>query len=308
VRLLLRRSGVGAIVGGMVAVISLAGGVLAGPVHASVAAPRAASGAGARGRAAAGPDVVAAEGELVNLTSGRRLWSRGMNGARPVASITKVMTALVVLHAGHLGRRIRVTYAAEEYARAHDASSAGLHPGDVLTTRQLLEGLLLPSGADAAYLLATSYGPGRLAFVARMNATARRLGMTGTHFSNFDGLPWPTEESNYSTPRSLLLLARAVLARPMFRGIVAQRRHRIAPAAAHHGYLWRNTNLLLRRYPAAIGIKTGFTAGAGYCLLFAARRRGQLLAGVVLDTSVTNPGLRFSTAASLLNWGYRRVR
>jgi D-alanyl-D-alanine carboxypeptidase (penicillin-binding protein 5/6) len=92
------------------------------------------------------------------------------------------------------------------YVRAHNASSAGLRPGDKLTARQLLYGLLLPSGADAAYTLAKAYGPGLRAFVAKMNATARLLGMRRTHFSNFDGLPYPTSYSNYSTAANLLVL------------------------------------------------------------------------------------------------------
>jgi serine-type D-Ala-D-Ala carboxypeptidase (penicillin-binding protein 5/6) len=271
------------------------------------AAARAAGSAGAAAAPASGPDVSAVGADLVNLTTGRRLWSRGLDRSRPIASITKVMTALVVLRAGHLSRLIRVSASAVAYAREHDASTAGLHVGDVLTARQLLEGLLLPSGADAAYLLAHAYARSGPAFVARMNETARGLGMKGTHFANYDGLPWPSEYSTYATPRALLLLARAVMERPTFRAIVSQRRHWLAPAPLHHGYAWRNTNLLLRRYRGAVGIKTGFTSGAGYCLLFAARRGGQLIAGVVLDSSSTDPGLRFSAAAGMLRWGFRRV-
>jgi D-alanyl-D-alanine carboxypeptidase (penicillin-binding protein 5/6) len=257
----------------------------------------------------AGPaDVTAAAADLADSTTGRGLWSRGRNHRRPIASITKVMTALVVLQAGRLERTIRVSANAEAYARAHDAGSAGLHVGDVLTARQLLEGMLLPSGADAAFLLAQAYGPGRPAFIRKMNATARRLRMTDTHFANFDGLPWPTERSTYSTPRALLLLAQAAMRSAIFRAIVAQRQHGIAPTRQHHGYSWQNTDLLLRRYPGAIGIKTGFTSAAGYCLLFAARRHGHMLTGVVLDSSATNPGARFTAAARLLNWGFSQVR
>jgi D-alanyl-D-alanine carboxypeptidase (penicillin-binding protein 5/6) len=218
------------------------------------------------------------------------------------------MTALVVLRAGHLERQIRVSADAEAYVREHGAGGAGLHVGDVLTARQLLEGMLLPSGADAAFLLAQAYGPGRPAFVRKMNATARMLGMTNTHFANFDGLPYPTERSTYATPRALLLLAQAAMQSATFRAIVRQRQHGIAPTRQHHGYAWQNTDLLLRRYPGAIGIKTGFTHGAGYCLLFAAVQHGQLLTGVVLDSSATNPGARFTAAARLLNWGFSQVR
>jgi serine-type D-Ala-D-Ala carboxypeptidase (penicillin-binding protein 5/6) len=252
--------------------------------------------------------ITAKAADLVNSTTGRRLWSRRLNHRRPIASITKVMTALVVLNSPRLERKIKVPAAAVTYAREHDAGSAGLHAGDVLTARQLLEALLLPSGADAAYTLAHAYGPGWHAFVTKMNTTARRLGMTDTHFANFDGLPYPTEHSTYATPRALLLLAAAAMKSKVFRGIVHQRSHALAPTSAHHGYSWHSTNLLLGRYSGALGIKTGYTSGAGYCLLFAAQRHGITLTGVVLDSTTTSPGTRFTAATRLLNWGFRRER
>jgi serine-type D-Ala-D-Ala carboxypeptidase (penicillin-binding protein 5/6) len=302
VRPLLRPGAVAILLSLAITATVLGGLVQAPPAGAAVARP------GASGPRAAPAGVTAVAADLVDTTTGAALWSRLLNRRRPIASITKVMTALVVIRAGHLERPIRVTARAVAYARAHDAGSAGLHAGDVLTARQLLEGLLLPSGADAAYALATAYGPGWRAFVARMNATARRLGMTGTHFANFDGLPWPTEWSTYATPRALLILARAALQSAVLRAIVGQRQHWIAPTRLHHGYAWQNTNLLLGRYPGAIGIKTGFTAGAGYCLLFAARRGGQLLAGVVLGSSAVSPDVRFTAAARMLDWGFSQVR
>jgi serine-type D-Ala-D-Ala carboxypeptidase (penicillin-binding protein 5/6) len=257
---------------------------------------------------AAGPaGVVAAAGELVNVATGSQMWSREKNTELPIASITKVMTAMVVLSEGHLNRKIRVTQAAVTYAEENSAGSAGLHPGDVLTAWQLLQGLLLPSGADAAYLLAKSYGPGWQAFVRKMNRAAGRLGMTQTHFANFDGLPWPTEYSTYSTPRDLIILGEAAMKNRVFRHMVAERSHRIAATSQHHRYFWKNTNLLLRRYRGAIGIKTGFTLAAGYCLLFEAKRRGKELMGVVLDSTNTDTTMRFTAAARLLNWGFARA-
>jgi serine-type D-Ala-D-Ala carboxypeptidase (penicillin-binding protein 5/6) len=252
--------------------------------------------------------VVAAAGELVDATSGKLLWGREVRTELPIASITKVMTAMVVLSAGDLSRKITVTQAAVSYAIDNSAGSAGLHVGDVLTAYQLLQGLLLPSGADAAYLLAGSYGPGWRKFVRKMNATAAGLGLTHTHFANFDGLPWPTETSTYSTPRDVIVLGEAAMRNPVFRKIVAERSHRIAATSKHHAYYWTNTDLLLGRYRGAIGIKTGFTLGAGYCLLFDARRHGTDLIGVVLDSTTTDTTMRFTAAARLLNWGFARVR
>ena len=221
-----------------------------------------------------------------------------------MASITKVMTALVVLRAGHLNQPIKVTPAAVEYARRNDASSAGLIAGDVLTAQQLLEGMLLPSGADAAYLLAHSYGPGWHAFVKAMNVKARKLGMTRTHFANFDGLPWPSPRATYSTPRDLILLGEAAMKVAGFRQIVGQRRHRVAATRAHHRYVWTNTNLLLGQYRGTMGIKTGYTTAAGYCLIFEAKRGGKELMGVVLDSTNSNANMRFTSARRLLTWGF----
>ena len=251
---------------------------------------------------------MAKAGELLDLTTGKRLWSRGVRAELPIASITKVMTAMVVLSSGGLNRKIRVTQAAVDYAIDNSAGSAGLRAGDVLTAWQLLQALLLPSGADAAYLLAGSYGPGWRKFVRKMNATARRLGMTHTHFANFDGLPWPTETSTYSTPRDVIVMGEAAMKNEIFRKIVAERGRRIAATRQHHKYYWANTDLLLGQYRGAIGIKTGFTTAAGYCLLFEARRGGTTLIGVVLDSTNTDTTMRFTAAARLLNWGYASLR
>jgi serine-type D-Ala-D-Ala carboxypeptidase (penicillin-binding protein 5/6) len=256
-------------------------------------------------RAAVAPaGVIAAAGELVNARTGSWMWSRELNTERPIASLTKVMTAIVVIEAGDLNRKITVTEAAEQYAEDNSAGTAGLIPGDVLTAYQLLEGLLLPSGADAAYLLANAYGPGWRAFVGKMNATARQLGLTRTHFANFDGLPWPTEYSTYSDPHDLIIMGETAMKLAVFRKIVGERTHWIGATGEHHSYYWKNTNLLLGRYPGAVGIKTGFTLGAGYCLLFEAKRGGSELIGVVLDSTATDAGVRFTAATRLLNWGF----
>ena len=255
--------------------------------------------------AAAGPAGVRARGaDLVNAVTLRQLWSRALNTKRPMASITKVMTALVVIQAGRLNDPVRVPSFVIPYVQQHGASSAGLRPGDVLTVRQLLEGLLLPSGCDAALVLASHYGPGWRAFVGKMNRKARELGLRNTHFANFDGLPWPGERSTYSTPRDLITLGLAAMRLPAFRAIVRQRSFNVARTAQHHAYRWQNTNQLLGSYPGAFGIKTGHTQGAGYCLLFEAQRNGRTLIGIVLDSSGTNSVAAFADAARMLNWAF----
>ena len=250
--------------------------------------------------------IVARGAELADGATGIRLWSRDLSVPRPMGSITKVMTALLVIGAGDLNRKIRVTRAAIRYVHRDGASSAGLIAGDVLTTRQLLEAMLLPSGCDAAYLLATAYGPGRKAFIAKMNAMARQLGMTSTRFTSFDGMPFPTEHSTYSTPASLVRLAEAAMQFPVLRAIVAQRQHHLAATREHHRYAWHTTNPLLRRYRGALGLKTGSTKAAGECLLFAASRSGRTLIGVVLHSGPEGSPDLYTAARRLLNWGFRQ--
>jgi D-alanyl-D-alanine carboxypeptidase (penicillin-binding protein 5/6) len=210
------------------------------------------------------------------------------------------MTALVVIRAGDLRRRIRISSADVEYAASHDASNAGLHAGDILTARALLSALLLPSGADAAIALADSYGPGVTAFVRKMNTLTRKLGMTATHFTNFDGLL----SSDISTPGNLLKLGKAAMAQWAFRNVVKRKWYTLRAWPHRHHYFWRNTNLLLKRYPGVIGIKTGWTPDAGECLLFEATHHKKTLIGVVLDSAATNSGFTFVDAARLLNWGF----
>jgi serine-type D-Ala-D-Ala carboxypeptidase (penicillin-binding protein 5/6) len=254
----------------------------------------------------ASPPVQVRGGELVDLSTGVVLWGKNVSVGRPMGSITKVMTALLVLQAGHLSRKIEVTRAAVKYVSKDGASSAGLVAGDVLTARQLLEAMLVPSGCDAAYLLATAYGPGRPAFIRKMNAMAKRMGMTHTHFSSFDGMPYPTEHSTYSSPADLIRLGEAAMRYSLFRQIVAQHHYYIPRTRSHHSYLWYNTNRLIGSYRGADGIKTGDTNAAGNCLLFEARRDGTTLIGVVLHASPTRlPGSAITAGAKVLNWGFR---
>ena len=252
------------------------------------------------------PGGIKAKGAvLADAATGQVLWSRDADTERPMASVTKVMTALLVLQGGDLGRQIRVPKAAVTYAWKYGGETAALHPGDVLTAQELLEALLLPSGADAAYTLANAYGPGMAAFLARMNATAVQMGMKHTQFTSPDGLPYPTETSTYSTPSDLLTLGLAAMRYPAFRSIVDLRFYHLPKGQGHHQYWWDNTDELIGSYPGAVGIKTGYTDDAGHCLLFEAVRNGRALIGVVLDSPATGPAAGAQDAARMLNWGFK---
>lgn len=255
-----------------------------------------------------GPDGVQATGAvLADGFTGTALWSRQPDTPVPIASITKVMTAVVVIDAGDLDRAITVPHEAIGYCVRHDGSTAGLAPGEVLTARQLLYALMLPSGCDAAYALAEEYGPGQDAFIGRMNDLARHMGLAGTQFTDPSGLPVPDDHSNHSTPADLVTLGLRAMRLPVFREIVSAQTHHVPAGPSNREHFWRTTNRLLRDYPGTIGIKTGWTDAAGTCLLFETVRAGIPLIGVVLHSSVHSDVIAKDDAARMLNWAYDPV-
>ena len=247
--------------------------------------------------------VKAKAGVLADAATGQVLWDSGATKTRPIASLTKVMTALLVIRGG-LNRKITIPKAVLGYVAKYHANSAGLVPGQQLSAGDLLHALLLASACDAAYVLATTYGPGMGAFIAKMNATAAKLGLTHTHFSSPDGLPYPSEFSTYSTPAELLKLSEVAMQSPVFRSIVDERFYSIPQGAGHGHYWWGNSNELIGSYPGAVGIKTGYTVAAGHCLLFEVIRGRRTLIGVVLGSPPTGPGAGAQDAAKILNWGF----
>jgi D-alanyl-D-alanine carboxypeptidase (penicillin-binding protein 5/6) len=293
------------LIGGLAAPAARAAVTAPGRLGATLAAKRIAA------RPAAPAGVQSRWAELANAATGADLWSRSSVLERPIGSITKVMTAYVVLTTPglNLNRVITVPDGIVAYDEEFDASTAGLVPGERLTTAQLLYAMLLPSGCDAAYTLADAYGPGLSGFIARMNATARKVGLTKTHFSDFSGLPDPTEYSNYSTAHDLVALGRAAMRNKSFATIAGAREYKLAAGHGHFAHTWKTLNPLLRTYPGAAGIKTGYTLAAGQCLLFEAKRGSTTLIGVVLDSSgVDSPTLTAAAAdaTAMLNWGFSR--
>ena len=294
----------GAVVAGMIA----AGGAAAAPAaRATTLAPGMVLVAMP---ASAPPGVRSHYAELANALTGANLWSRSSVVRRPMGSVTKVMTAYVVLTTPglNLNQVITVPKGIVGYDKKFDASTAGLVPGEKFTTLQLLYAMMLPSGCDAAYALASAYGPGLAGFIAKMNAAGQALGLTKTHFTDFSGLPTPTPYSTYSTARDLVSLGRAAMRNQTFATIVATRSYRVAATGGHRAHTWHNTNPLLGRYTGAIGVKTGYTSAAGQCFLFEARRGSTTLIGVVLDSSpaITATLATTTDATAMLNWGFSR--
>ena len=248
--------------------------------------------------------VKAKEGILVDATTGQVLWSKDADVPRPIASITKVMTALVILQSGGLNREITIPKAVDHYVAEYGAEAAGLIPGQRYTVDELLHIMLIMSAADAAYTLANAYGPGLPAFVDKMNAEAAKLGLANTHFASPDGLPYPTEFSTYSTPAELVTLGEMAMQNPDFRAIVAMQSYNLPKGDGHNAISVSSDDTLLGRYAGLIGIKTGFTNAAGHTLLFEAVRDGRTLIGAVLGSPVSSPFTGAQDTAKVLNWGF----
>jgi D-alanyl-D-alanine carboxypeptidase (penicillin-binding protein 5/6) len=258
---------------------------------------------GTTGQASASAPAPKVKSKSVLLVQNNEIaWSRASQARRPIASLTKMMTAVVVLrYVPNLDQLVTIKKAYTTYGAKYGPTRAGLKTGDKIKVRDLLYGVLLPSGADAAAALADTFGPGIPGFVAKMNSEAERIKLKKTHYSNPDGLPYPTPHSTYSTAYDQVKLAAYAMRFPTFRRIVATKKIRISTPGGH-SYTFKNTNELLGRYPGILGIKTGYTDKAGYCFAFAAWRGGRTVVGVVLGAPTG--GQRFTDATTLLNWVY----
>ena len=237
-------------------------------------------------------------GLLFDVATGKVLWERNPTRVRAIASLTKMMTALVVVAHARPSELVLITHQAVSFS----GSGVGLLPlGKRVSLETLLYGLLLPSGNDAAIALAQHVAGTRARFIAMMNARARAMGLDCTHFTTVSGI---VDQGNYSCPRDLARLARGVLTQPVLAPIVATR-DAVLPFPIKGGKLWLyNNNPLLRlQYPGADGVKTGFTTVAGACLV-AAARRGRAWLGVVLLHSA-DPS---DQAQALLNAGFTTLR
>lgn len=281
--------------GALLVTAGLIGGLVPAAVPAGAATPQTAPQA-----AAAKPSVTARSAATYDRTSHKWRYLKQARTRRPVASITKVMTAYVVLKNAKWKKKVTISKAAVNHAKAGGATSAGFRAGEKVTLGQALYGMLLPSGADVAYQLAHNYGPGTGAFVKKMNSYARKLNMTKTHYVNQDGLP--AKKSQYSTAVDQLKLMNAVLKSKTFRKVVHTQKYRLKKGSGHRAHTWVNTNRLLGAYSGANGIKTGTTNAAGYCLAFSAYRSKHNVIGIVLHSSSTKN--RFSDATKLLNYTY----
>ena len=243
---------------------------------------------------AAAPATSAASAVLMDGDTGRILYAQDENIPRPMASTTKLMTALVAVESlgGDLARPVKI----QPEWTGIEGTSLYLRPGEILQVETLLYGLLLHSGNDAAVALAEKVAGVTELFVEQMNNRARGLGMDDTHFANPTGL---TAAGHVTSAYDIALMSRELLTKhPDIRNFTT-----IWTDSIRNGtFDLANTNKLIRWYDGATGLKTGYTASAGYCISATAEREGMELIAVVMKGETSDK--RNTDAKALLNYGF----
>ena len=239
------------------------------------------------------PEVAARAAVLLDPLTGEFLYRKNDGERLPMASTTKIMTALLVLERCSLDEKVIVG----EEATGVGESSGWLTAGETLTVEQLLHALLLQSGNDAAMALAIHTGGSLEAFVDMMNRRAEELGAWDTHFTNPHGLD---QEGHYTTAHDLALIAAEAMRLEPFRRVVSTRKYELPWPGHPFPRVYYNKNKLLGLYPYANGIKTGYTLGAGRCLVASASRDGMDLISVVLNCDDY-----WNQSERLLEYGFR---
>jgi serine-type D-Ala-D-Ala carboxypeptidase (penicillin-binding protein 5/6) len=240
------------------------------------------------------PEVTAPSAIVIEVSTQQVACGRATEARRSIASTTKLMTALLTLERADLGD----TYRTSSYRPAAGESVVGLDPGERMKVRDLLKGLLAQSGNDAAMALAVGVAGSERAFVRMMNARARQLGLTHTHYENPIGLDAP---GNYSSAHDLVKLALVLRTNPFFRKVVDS--ETVTLKTGDHPRTFRNRNTLLRDAGWVNGVKTGHTRQAGYVLVGSGRRHGVQVVSAVLGT--TSYAQRDAQSLALLRAGLR---
>jgi D-alanyl-D-alanine carboxypeptidase len=225
---------------------------------------------------------------VIDGDSGQILWAREANTPVAPASLTKIVTALVTLDHANLSDRVNIRV---DSRRMPESTVMGIYPGEELTVEDLLYGLMLPSGNDAALALAEHVAGTRERFAELMNEKIRSLGFTGSQFVNPHGLD---AKGHYSTAYDMAMLARDGMRNPVFRDLSAARSYATPNGK---GYELGNLNQLLWRYPGADGVKIGFTNAAGRTIVGSAVHDGRRVYVALMRSNDI-----YQDSAALLNW------
>jgi D-alanyl-D-alanine carboxypeptidase len=229
---------------------------------------------------------------LVDADTGRVLWAERPHERRKIASLTKIMTATLALREVPWESTVTVARSVTRVPLVRE----GLRTGERVKAWKLFYALLLFSGNDDANQLAISSAGSVHAFLRQMNDEAHALGLRDTHYTSPSGI---RDLGNFSTPWDLAALTRYALRNPRFNHLVGTKRIQVRWAAPTNSKIYVNNNFLLRSYPGANGVKTGYTSESGWCLVATATKHGRRLIAVVLDS----PNL-YADARRLLNLGF----
>lgn len=232
----------------------------------------------------------------MDVESGRLLFGKNELERLPMASTTKIMTAILAIESGKLDDLVTVSSNAVRV----EPSSIWLVAGEQMSLLHLVYGLMLRSGNDAACAIAEHLAGSVSAFAEQMNAKARELGMQHTNFANPHGLPDP---NHYTTAYDLAKLSAYALRNRQFAAIVSTTRFAIHNEETGTSRVWYNKNRMLELYPGADGVKTGWTRAAGHCLVASASRAGQRLVAVVLNSPDD-----WGETTALLDYGFANYK
>ena len=253
-------------------------------------------------RGLSGEFLNAKAGILVNARTGDILFSKNMEERLYPASTTKMMTLLLAVECGRLDEMVVLPASTGEVAK--DSSLVPVYPGERISMRDLLYGLMLRSGNDAANAVAELCAGSVGQFVARMNERAARLGMSGTHFTNPHGYHDP---EHYSTARDLAILALNAMADPVFREVATTLEYDLQPTSKRGVLQISNSSELLKPdspffFEGAAGIKSGYTSAAGFCYAGTAQQGDTDLVAVILGSRTRNRG--WNDMARLFRYGF----
>ncbi len=245
------------------------------------------------------PPVLATAAYLMDMDSGATLYAYNPFMHLPMLSTTKLMTALLAVEHGNLNQQVTITNALDRDIQQHissDSSLFGLKKGETYTLRDLLYGLLLPSGNDAAVAIADTVGGSYQHFVDMMNQRARELGMYDTHYMNPSGL---LATSHYSSAHDLAVLGRYTMSNPILHQIASTRLYHIPKTSQHAEHYLVNGNQFLWWYPGADGGKPGWDGNTDFVQVVSCTRNGRHLIGVTMNTKDWWTDMR-----DLMNWGF----
>lgn len=242
------------------------------------------------------PQVFADAAFVYDLDSGKILYSKNPEKIRSIASVTKMMTAIVILENKNLNEVVSVPASAAWVT----GSKMHLYPGERIRVRELVYGMLIASANDAAKALETYFGKETL--VSLMNEKSQWLGLTDTHFVESSGL----DAQDHSSVKDLAIISGYALKNKTFQKIVDKKSYTAVSADGRIQHLIHTTNRLLKNYPDVFGLKTGYTEEAGNCLIAGAHQKGHKIIAIVLG--VPSGDLRFIEARKLIDWAFENYK